>query len=143
MSEKLQGFKAALDIARDQSIETINKTTKYTAIETTFVRQGLDSLDDQVDLQRGELRDVSTIVKEQGKKIDKFSAMFESMLQEKQARAETYTNNVSDGPSVEWLNTLMDTLISQKSKSCVCVQVEGVWHIAYYGNHRGHFYPSS
>lgn len=116
MSEKTQGLKTALDIARDQSIETIDRTTKFTAIETTYVRRGLSSLDDQVDLQRGEIRDVRTIVKEQAQKIDRLPALFERMWAEKQARAEVLSANAPEGPSAEWLNTLMDALISQKSK---------------------------
>lgn len=100
-----------MDIARDQSIETIDKTTKYTAI---YVSQGLSSLDSQLDAQKGELRNVSTVIKDQGEKIDKFSAMLESM--QAWTEKQSCVDATPDGPAAKWLNTLMDALISQKSK---------------------------
>ncbi|KAJ4416631.1 hypothetical protein N0V82_006641 [Gnomoniopsis sp. IMI 355080] len=109
LAEKTQRLKAAMDIARDQSIETIDKTTKYTAI---YVSQGLSHLDSQMDVQRGELHNVSSVVKEQGEKMDRFSAMLESM--QAWTEKQSCLDAAPDGPAAEWLNTLMDALISQK-----------------------------
>lgn len=119
LSDKTEAFKAAKETARDQTIETIGHTTKYTALETTMVRREVSSLDSHVVSQTREIRAVNSSVRDQGEKIDRFGAMIEQVFARKDNAAKQQSAGTSGQPLDEWkatiMNDIMDAILEAKS----------------------------
>lgn len=112
LADKTDAFTAAKDAARDQTIETIGKTTKYTALATTYVRREISSLDSHVASQTEQIQAVGSSVREYNAKLDKFGIMVEEAFARREKTAEQHSAAASGQPSEEWEVKIMNKVLN-------------------------------